>query len=296
MDHGSPQANAENRAQQLAARLPPLLLAAERIATTVTGGSHGRRRSGMGETFWQFRRTQAGDPVSSIDWRQSARSQGLFVRETEWSAAQSVGMWRDGSESMAWRSSTQLPEKRDRAELLLLALGALVLRGGEKVALVSGGLPAASGTGALPRLAAALLADMSPLPAHTHLPRHAEIVLLSDFLMPLTDIHGALRALAAAGLNGHLVQVLDPAEESLPFSGRIRFSGCEGEGDMLVRRAEDVRAAYAQRLAAHRDGLAALCRVLGWSFAVHHTDQPPQTALLALHARLAVPRNAGGRR
>ncbi len=44
------------RAEALAATLPPLLVAAERVAATVAQGVHGRRRAGMGESFWQFRR------------------------------------------------------------------------------------------------------------------------------------------------------------------------------------------------------------------------------------------------
>lgn len=288
---------AESKAQELAARLPPLLLAAERVAATVTGGSHGRRRAGTGESFWQFRHGQPGDPASAIDWRQSARAQGLFVRETEWAAAQSVGLWRDGSDSMAWCSTRALPQKRERADLLALALAALLLKGGEKVALLSGALPAVTGAHALGRVALALLSDPSPaLPAPGRLPRNAEMVLISDFLMPLEEVDAGLRALAAGSAGGHLLQVLDPAEESLPFSGRIRFSGCEDDGEMLVRRAEDLRDPYRRRLAAHRAGLTAIARGLGWSFATHHTDQPPQTALLALHARLSAPRPIAGRR
>lgn len=278
-------------AQDLVARLPPLLLAAERVAATVAGGSHGRRRAGSGETFWQFRRAGPGDPATAIDWRQSARAEGWFVRETEWAAAQVVGLWRDGSASMAWRSSPELPEKRERAELLVLALGALLLKAGEKVALLSGALPPTTGSHALNRLATALMVERDALPPAGRLPRHAERVLVSDFLMPLPDLAAALRALAAEGGGGHLIQVLDPAEESLPYAGRIRFSGLEDEGDMLVRRAEDIRLAYGRTLAAHRDGLAALARSLGWSFLVHHTDQPPQVPLLALHGRLSTPRS-----
>lgn len=282
---------AQGKAQELAARLPPLLLAAERVAATVAGGSHGRRRAGSGETFWQFRTAQPGDPLGAIDWRQSARAQGLFVRETEWSAAQVVGMWRDASASMAWRSSPALPQKNERAELLLLALAATLLKAGEKVALVSGGLPPVTGGTALERLALALDQDGAALPPPGRLPRHAQRVLVSDFLMPLAEIEAALRPLAAEGGGGHLVQVLDPAEETLPYRGRIRFLGLEGEGEMLARRAEDLRVPYAKALAAHRDGLAALARSLGWDFAIHHTDQPPQMALLALHQRLSQPRS-----
>ena len=61
------------RAEQLAAKLPALLVAAERVAMTVSQGVHGRRRVGQGETFWQFRQYQPGDSVQMIDWRQTAK-------------------------------------------------------------------------------------------------------------------------------------------------------------------------------------------------------------------------------
>ena len=80
----------QHRAEQAAAALPPLLVAANRVASTVAQGVHGRRRVGQGETFWQFRQYQPGDAAQRIDWRESAKSQRLYVRETEWEAAQSV--------------------------------------------------------------------------------------------------------------------------------------------------------------------------------------------------------------
>ncbi|MGE5545563.1 MAG: DUF58 domain-containing protein [Solirubrobacterales bacterium] len=293
---GKDRGGKEFAAQALAARLPPLLVAAERVAATVAGGIHGRRRTGPGETFWQFRRYQAGDPASAIDWRQSARATPLFVRETEWAAAQTVWLWRDGSASMDWRSHPDLPTKRDRAELLTLALASLLLRGGERVALLSGALPPTAGGAALSRLAEVLAGESTAsLPAAADLPRHAEVVLVSDFLSPLDEIDAAVRRLASAGATGHLLQVLDPAEETLPYAGRIRFAGVEGEGETLVRRTEDLRDAYAARLAAHRDGLAAITRAAGWSLTSHRTDTPPQAALLSLHVRLAQPRGMGAR-
>src|SRR5690606_20158419 len=132
----SPVALRRLRAEQLAATLPPLLVAAERVAATVQQGVHGRRRVGTGETFWQFRRYQAGDTPQRIDWRQSAKADPVFVREMEWAAAQSVWLWRDGSPSMRWRSREEWPEKRAQADLLTLALAVLLVRGGERVALM----------------------------------------------------------------------------------------------------------------------------------------------------------------
>ena len=42
------------RAEAIGEGLPPLLIAAERVAATVAQGVHGRRRVGTGETFWQY--------------------------------------------------------------------------------------------------------------------------------------------------------------------------------------------------------------------------------------------------
>ena len=66
--------------------------------------------------------TRPATPPSSIDWRQSARSRHLFVREQEWEAAESVWLWCDLSASMAFRSGPSLPLKWERAALLTLAL------------------------------------------------------------------------------------------------------------------------------------------------------------------------------
>ena len=105
----APSAPLRERAEEAASRLPPLLIAAERVAVTVAQGVHGRRRVGQGETFWQFRQYQAGDAATAIDWRESAKSQRLYIRETEWEAAQSVWLWRDASPSMDYASSRGLP-------------------------------------------------------------------------------------------------------------------------------------------------------------------------------------------
>jgi len=282
------------QAQDLAARLPPLLVAAERVAASLAGGTHGRRRAGPGETFWQYRRAQPGDSAASIDWRRSARGNGLYLRETEWSATQGFWLWSDSSASMDWRSTPDLPEKRNRALLLNLALAALLLRLGERVAVLGADGPPSSGPGLLPRLAeemAAQTGDRIPHPRRP--PRHGEVVLISDFLMAPEEIATQVAALASHGNGGHLLQVLDPAEETLPYRGRVRFVDAEDDTAILARRAEDWRDDYAHRLAEHRDSLAAIAASHGWSFATHRTDHPPQMALLALQTRLAAPRRRG---
>ncbi len=277
-------------AEQLAAKLPPLLVAAERVAATVAQGVHGRRRVGQGETFWQFRRYGSGDPAHAIDWRQSARSRHLFVRETEWEAAQTVWLWRDTSASMRYRSHERLATKAERADLLLLATAAMLVRGAERFALLGAGFPPASGRAAFHRLAATVLRNVERGEGHPPfepLPRYAQVLLIGDFLAPLEHTREAVMRFAARGVRGQLLQILDPAETNLPFKGRIRFTGLENEPPVMLGRVEALRARYRQRVADHRAALADLARHAGWGFIAHTTDRPPQAALLSLYTALA---------
>jgi len=298
--YSSKPRDTHHKAEELAAHLPPLMVAAERVAATISQGVHGRRRVGQGETFWQFRRYGYGDSTQLIDWRQSAKSDPVYVRETEWEAAQSVWLWRDGSPSMSYRSAGSLPEKNERADLLLLALASLLIRGGEHVALLGTGMTPSTGRGMLLKLWSMIEAQGSNgggagenvsltdgLPVFEPLPRYGRVVLIGDFLAPLDDLHNAVGAFANQGVRGHLVQVLDPAEETLPFSGRVRFDGLEGEDDVLVGRVEAMRDKYIHRLEGHNQGVAALANSFGWSYAVHHTDNLPEASLMALYLVLS---------
>ncbi len=270
------------RAEALGARLPPLLVAAERVAATVAQGVHGRRRVGQGDSFWQFRPYRPGDAPGRIDWRQSGKSDRTYVREMEWEAAQTVHLWRDGSPSMHWHSGAAVPEKVERADLLLLALASLLMRGGERVRLLG---QATRGT--LEAFALALPKTVDGLPPAAALPAHSRAVLIGDFLGPLDSMQTMIARLAAIPVRGHLLLVLDPAEALLPYSGRVRFRGMEGDGDMLIPQVEGIRSAYADALAAQQGALAAMCRAAGWGFGVHRTDQPAGAALLPLYIALS---------
>ncbi len=233
---GAPPAALRSRAEQAAAAFPPLLVAAERVAATVAQGVHGRRRVGQGETFWQFRQYEPGDAASRIDWRESAKSQRLYVRETEWEAAQSVWLWRDASASMDYSSAEYIagadwPTKRDRAELLLVALASLLVRGGERLTMLGSGLAPMSGRIALTRVVEMLGRDgdeRRSLPAFEPLPRAGLLVLIGDFLSPLDIVDTALGPICRERAQG------PPAAGRRPGRGRsaVRRPGalCRGRG------------------------------------------------------------------
>jgi uncharacterized protein (DUF58 family) len=277
----------EAEAHSLAARMPALLIEAQRVAHTVSHGTHGRRRAGPGETFWQFRHYDQNDSLSGIDWRRSASSDHLFVREREWEAAHTAWLWVDLSASMRFRSTLAKVSKESRAVVLALALTELLARGGERVGII-GGVPF-RGRNATRRVAEVLLRDTgdASLPPHAKLSRFSECLLFSDFLEPVEETAERMQSIASQGVRGHMVQVLDPAEETLPYEGRTEFSASEGRDRVIAGRAENLRELYQERLKCHRTDLIELAQRLGWSFVVHHTDRPPEEVVLAIHNRLA---------
>ena len=282
---------AGGQARSLAESMPRLILEARRIAATVIHGLHGRRRAGPGENFWQYRRFLSGEPARRVDWRRSARDDQLYVREQEWEAAHTVWIWPDRSPSMAFTSPLAQESKLDRTLVVGFALAEVLVQAGERVGMP--GLMRPTGSrNVLDKMANAIVHDVT---ARASLPPSfapsglAEIVVVSDFWSPIADVRTTLSQLSATGAHGHAVQIVDPAEETFPYSGRVEFVEPEGGGEITVGRAEAWKGDYEARIARHRAEIRAETDRLGWSFAIHRTDNPATELLLALHARMGAP-------
>jgi uncharacterized protein (DUF58 family) len=276
-------------ARALASVMPRLVLESRRIAATVIHGLHGRRRAGSGENFWQFRRYVSGEEVRRIDWRRSARDDNLYVREQEWEAAHTVWIWPDRSPSMAFKSNLARESKLDRTLVVGLALADVLVDAGERVG-VPGLMRPTGSRAVIDRMADAIMHDpneRASLPLGFAPASLAEIVVLSDLWSPIEDIRKTLTQLSVTGAQGHLVQIVDPAEETFPYSGRVEFIEPEGGGEITAGRAENWRADYEARLARHRAEIRAEADRLHWSFTIHRTDKTANDLLLALHARIA---------
>jgi uncharacterized protein (DUF58 family) len=280
------RAGQEAAAADLAARLPHLVARAHEIATSVIHGLHGRRRAGAGETFWQFRPFAAGESAHRIDWRRSARSDQLYVRDREWEAAHSFFLWMDGSPSMAFKSSLAADYKQDRAALIGLALAEILVDGGERVGALGLTAPL-SARNIIDRLAGALAehADFNAkqeIPPAAALPPRAKLVLISDFLCDPAALAARLEDFASSGAVGAMLMVVDPSEESFPFAGETVFVDTDGGSPFHAGEARSLREAYARRLAEHRAAIEAAARRASFLFLLHHTDHPASEAALAL--------------
>lgn len=282
----------QDAAHDIARRLPGLIVAAKEVASSVLHGVHGRRRAGIGETFWQFRPFVAGEPAANVDWRRSARDDRLYVREREWEAAHTVWVWIDRSASMGFVSKLALQAKLDRALVIGLAAADVLMRGGERVGLLGSTRPLAA-RNIIERFAETMIAEerssafeAGELPPNAPLQARTQLLWISDFLSDPAEIDDKIRRLSAMGARGHLAMIADPIEETFPFTGHTEFIDIDSPARLRLGRAEMFRDKYILRLEAHRDAIRAAAARRGWTLLLHRTDRPASEALLALRMRL----------
>lgn len=278
-----------SQAGLLASPLPGLLLQAEKVAHSFMRGVHGRRRVGTGDAFWQFRPYQPGDVRRDIDWRQSAKRDNIFVRQMEWEASQTVWLYRDASESMNFKSTAKLHTKKDYAEILLLALGMVLLSGGEQTSLLGTDLAPQTGYPSIQRLYEALPRQVQITEGARSVAAKSHVILISDFYFPLETLVSFCESLAARHVSGTLVQIFDPAEQALPYAGRVKFQDVESLSaeSLDIQQVEAIREEYTQKFTAHQQRLEDMARGIGWKFEKFGTDTKLETAMSRLYNDLS---------
>ena len=211
------------------------------------------------------------------------------MREREWEASHTVWIWFDRSPSMAFASELAPCPKVDRAAVLALALAELAVRGGERAGLI-GLTPPLASRDVIERFAEAIAADETLHGASTATCRRSTPMQArarsvgADRRLPHRrgeDVaRGDPRTLAASGAEGQLLMIADPIEETFPFPATPNSSPRSAPARLRAPRAQSLRDAYLERLAAHREAVRAACAARGWGFALHRTDQSAAQALL----------------
>lgn len=282
-------------AQDLADGLPALLLEARKTQASLHPGAHGRRRAGMGETFWQHREWREGEDLRHIDWRRSARSDRLFVRDMERESPANLQIWVDCGPDMHWRHGANRPTKAERALIIALALAMAAKAGGERVSCLLGDARLGEAIG----FGRALIASGQnfDLRARSGSAKSAHILIVSDGLASIETWLDRLKPLSdqASGLTFILIR--DPAEEAFPFEGRVLFQRPSGGEPLLIGQAQAAREAYQRLYHHHVDALSTALRQLRGQLLIHATDQSalPVTfqALACLDGRLRAGQQSG---
>jgi len=287
-------------ARALAARLPQLIDESRRTAISLRSGLHGNRKVGPGSDFWQFRPYVPGDPTNQIDWRRSGRSDHIFIRQTEWQASHNYWIWPVLSPSMYWSSADNVPSKAERTLIIAIALADLLIRNGETVGTFDGERTRITSAEHLEKIAHAMLASPQNIAQQgmaIHPGRKHSVLLLGDFL-EFSDHNektgNAIRQLGQYQNDGALVQILDPAEISPPFRGRINLFDTQDQMIFKSEKFEDIADGFKKRAKKWRAAVRDAARQNDWLYDLHVTSDSASPTLLALYQHLSERQNQSG--
>jgi uncharacterized protein (DUF58 family) len=250
--------------------LAPLRLRARGAADGLWAGAHRSIRRGSGVEFAGHRVYLPGDDLRFVDRHALMRHGELVLREFETETERSVKLVIDATASMSFRGSRAPGAKLAFAAVIAAAVAWIAIRGGDRVALdwIGGknprSLPAAAGPQAFERLLAALEAaepggqltgeglEAVLAKVERSAPRGAVTLVVSDLLDLPERAAERIAALGARGRSLVVLQVLDPDEIDLPYSGPVRLQSLES--DLVVDTdAPQVRAEYQAALARLRE-------------------------------------------
>lgn len=264
-------------AQDAISDLPALKDAAAKVAAHILHGAHGQKKAGGSETFWQFREYSHSDRPQDIDWRQSGKTEHIYVREKELQTPQSIYFWANRSASMDFRSDAAAYSKLECARILSLALAMLFRRGEERIG-VLGQNRVGNSDDALDRIGRALLEDNNASLPAGKIPSNSTLVLCSDYLETLDEIEAALAPFAGQNARGIVIQILDPAELELSYDGHRIFENA-GSARHKIDNVASIREAYQDKIAAHIQAVEDLCASYGFSYVLHVSDRPLEDTL-----------------
>ncbi len=277
------------RSEGAAEKIPALLAEADKVVASVLHGEHPQRKSGIGEKFWQFREYTPFDRPQDIDWRQSAKTERVYIRQKERQTNQTMLVWASNEPGMHFTSDPGTQTKHRSASVLALAIALLLTRGGERVGLLGQKRPGTSEI-TLETMAHDLSDPSAYVPethnlSSVHIPQNAGLILLSDFLSPIENLNDIFKSLSSVCDQGHIIQVLDPAELTLPYQGRYVFTNPAAKGEKIhIQNVGAMRKEYVERLNEHNQRLKELCRQYNWGFTLHNTGTPHEETLSAMWA------------
>jgi uncharacterized protein (DUF58 family) len=294
-------------------QLAPFELRARMIVEGVMSGMHRSPYQGLAVEFAEHRQYSPGDGIRQIDWKVFARTDKLYVKRYVQETNLDVMVMVDCSNSMRFGT---LPVKKgwggtdasrdrgnwtkfDHATASAAALAYMCLQQGDRVGLalfdeeVRTQVKRSSQRDQWRSIVGALSSE--PVRNRAQIGRSVDqmlarvsnkalFVLVSDFLMPLEEIRGAVARLVHRGNDVVLAQLLDRQELEFAIDAPARFEGLEG-GDAFETDPRAVRAAYLDLMREHVEAVDRIARGFGADAILCDTHESVGPVLAALFDR-----------
>ena len=274
-----------------------------RARVVVEGFRNGLHRSpyhGFSVEFSEYRQYSPGDDPRYLDWKLYARSDRFYVKKFEDETNLRCYLLVDQSRSMEF--GEQGYSKHDYANTLAATLGYFLFQQGDAVGLLSFAerigdyIPARNRGGHLRRIMLHL--ERAPHGRSTDLDgplqrilelvrKRGLVILISDFLTPVSDLEARLVSIRACGHEMQVFHLLDPAERHFDFRQASLFQDIESGRELYIDP-DRARKRYLEKLERHLETIETICHNNGIGYHFLTTDQPLERQLFDfLRARMS---------
>lgn len=290
-DSSAPIPGARFLDPKVLARIDNLELIARMVVSGFISGLHRSPHLALSIDFAEHRAYMPGDDIRRIDWRVFARTDRLYVKETEADTNANFSVLLDVSRSMDYGGGGNGLSKLDYGRFLAASLSYLSSRQRDRVGLITFDTelidiipPSAKHfetiLHTLDRLQAGRRSEFGqPLRRVANsLHRRGILALISDLYEEPSRIVNALAELRFRGHDLIVFHILDPSEVEFDFSEAAPFEDLE-TGERLPVIPSQFRTEYRARIQRHIDTLQKRLGGSGIDYAFFTTDQPLDHAL-----------------
>lgn len=281
------------------AKLQGLQLRARHIVEGYVAGQHRSPMQGFSIEFAEHRTYSPGDELRHVDWKVFGRTDKYYVKRYVDETNLVCYLAVDVSESMSYRGDDALLTKLDYAKCVAAAIGWIVLKQLDAVAMVlfdeavrefvRPGNNASQWSQLLQLLDAGTAGGKTATGPVFHelaerFPRRGVVVLISDFFDDPKSIVAGLRHFRHRQHDVVVMHIMDPTELDFPFEQATCFRGLEHQPD-VVTEPHKLRIAYLEEVDNFTRQLRWHCRDLGIDYLSVRTDQPIDQVLTSYFAQ-----------
>ena len=288
------ESNAARISPEAIIRIKNLELRAKIVVEGFMPGLHRSPYHGFSVEFTDYRQYSPGDDLRYLDWKLFARQDRYYIKRFEDETNLRCYLLVDLSKSMGFGSLEYT--KVEYAKTLAATFAYFLNRQRDAVGLLTFGdriqelIPTRFRAGHLRRLMMGL--EHSTTGSSTDIAAPLEqiaqsvskrgmVVLISDLLAPVDQLHRNLGYLRSQGHDVMIVRTIDPSEIEFDFSQASMFQDMESGREIYVDP-QNAAVEYKKRFEEHEAEIKQTCDLLGVDYFSISTDQPMETALFDL--------------
>ena len=270
--------------EETADLLPSLLSDSSLLLKNILVGLHSTRFAGKGENFWQFKEYSQGDSISQIDWRKSASSKKILLKQNEKELSKTIYLFFDKSFSMNYKSNLAKHNKYFISALLTLTLCKLFSNSKEEVFVFNSENKPINCSTNINNFNKYFLLNKKnhSLPDLNLFKDKSLCFFFSDFLYESNELNNLIIKFKNRGILGYLIQILDPMEVNFKLSSNTLLRDLETNEIMMLDSDEDFSNKYNKKLKNLENNLKKICSMSGWKYYRFCTDQDISAFLINL--------------